>query len=222
MSFYEILLVVISGVGLLHGFFIATYLIILKGKKSLANILLAITLIAMGFRIGKSVMLNFVAHLEFQFILIGLGIILLIGPLLRWYVKAMTQPNYKLNASIYLETIPFFFVFILSFLVSENTFKKSTYGFEAFASILLITYLHFAIYIFLSWQKVNQKKKNIKIKTKAQESIISWLQMLIYGFMIIWVSYVLNILDDVIPYIIAPILYSIGVYVLSFKAYIIC
>jgi hypothetical protein len=42
---------------------------------------------------------------------------------------------------------------------------------------------------------------------------------LIIGFVIIWFSYALNVLDDEVPYIIGPIVYSLAVYFLSYKAF---
>ena len=57
------------------------------------------------------------------------------------------------------------------------------------------------------------------LQTKSQKAILDWLSYLIIGFVVIWVTYVLNILDDTVPYIIGPIVYSIVIYFLSFKAF---
>ena len=43
--------------------------------------------------------------------------------------------------------------------------------------------------------------------------------LLIIGFVVIWISYVLNIIDDEVPYIIGPIVYSLVIYFLSYKAF---
>jgi AraC-like DNA-binding protein len=42
------------------------------------------------------------------------------------------------------------------------------------------------------------------------------LRLFFYGLLIIWVAYALNLFDDVIPYVIGPILYSGVAYVISF------
>jgi len=55
-------------------------------------------------------------------------------------------------------------------------------------------------------------------RTKSQVAILQWLRVLIVGFMLIWVSYVLNIVEDTVPYIIGPIVYSAVIYYLSYKA----
>ncbi len=46
-----------------------------------------------------------------------------------------------------------------------------------------------------------------------------WLRPLLIGFILIWVSYVLNLLDDAVPYVIGPLVYSVVVYFLSYKAF---
>lgn len=221
MSFYEILLIIISSAGLLHGFFLATYLLILDNKKSIANLLLAVVLIATGLRIGKSVVLNFVANLEFQYILLGLGLLLLIGPLLRWYTLAMTRSSYKLKPISSLALLPFCVVFFIRFFATEDTFKEAQYGLYIFGGLLLGCYFHLALHILLSWKILSQVKKEYpkENRTRAQDAIVNWLQKLLYVFVIIWISYMLNILDDEVPYIIGPILYSLGVYFLSYKGY---
>ena len=173
----------------------------------------------MAFRIGKSVMLNFGDNdLEPIFIFAGLAFLLLIGPLLRWYVLGMTKPNFKLQKSYFIELIPFGLVFISSFFITKEWYDiNNKMAIIVFASILLFIYIHFALYIFLSWRKV--KKTILKQETKSQIAIFKWLKQLIIGFALIWISYVLNILDGKVPYIIGPIVYSIVIYFLSYKAF---
>lgn len=220
MSFLDILLVIISSAGLLHGVLVAFYLCVFKKKKSQTNLLLGLILIFMAFRIGKSVMMNFGdLDLEPIFIFVGLAFLLLIGPLLRWYVLGMSRPGFKLQKSFLFELIPFGLIFISSLFITKEWYDVTNKtAIIVFASVLLFIYLHFALYIFISWRKV--KKTNRKEgETKSQIAIFNWLKLLVIGFAIIWVSYVLNILDDEVPYIIGPIVYSIVIYFLSYKAF---
>ncbi len=222
MSFLDILLIIISSAGLLHGALFAVYLCFFKKKRTLPNYLLGFILIFMAFRIGKSVMLNFGNDLEPIFIFAGLAFLLLIGPLLRWYVLGMTHSNFKLPNYYLTELIPFILVFGMSFFVTKNWFEKDNkQAIIVFGSILLFIYLHFAFYIFISGsllQKVKNKYKEV-LQTKSQRAIFEWLQVLIVGFIIIWISYFLNIIEDTVPYIVGPIVYSIVVYFLSYKAF---
>ncbi len=58
-----------------------------------------------------------------------------------------------------------------------------------------------------------------EVQTKSQEAVLTWLQLLIAGFIVIWISFFLNIVDDAVPYITGPIMYSVAVYFLSYKAF---
>ena len=150
----------------------------------------------MGFRIGKSVLLYFGDDLEPIFIFAGLSFLLLIGPLLRWYVKTMTTSYFSISRVNYLELVPFMLTFILSFFISTHWFNENNKEAVAlFASIIIFTYLHLAFYIFKSGQLV-QKVMKIHLeakRTKPQVALLQWLRALIIGVSIIWVSYVLNL-----------------------------
>ncbi len=222
MSFSNILLVIISSAGLLHGVLFAFYLFFFKKKKTITNFLLGLILIFMAFRIGKSVMLNFGSELEPIFIFAGLALLLVIGPLLRWYVLGMMRPHFKLSKSYIIELAPFGFIFSSSFFITKEWFDSNNkQAIILFASVLIFIYLHLAFYIFLSWKTLKTERKNYQNQelTKSQKAIFDWLQLVIIGLVIIWGSYVLNILDDTVPYIIGPIVYSAVIYFLSYKAF---
>ena len=176
----------------------------------------------MAFRIGKSVMLYFGNDLEPIFIFAGLAFLLLIGPLLRWYVLAMTRYNFEFSKNKLLELVPFALIFVMSFFVSRKWFETNNKEvIIVFASALIFIYLHFAFYIFLSGrllQKVKGAYRNV-LQTKSQKAIFEWLQVLIIGFIVIWISYFLNIVEDTVPYIVGPIVYSVVIYFLSYKAF---
>lgn len=221
LSFLDILLVIISSAGLLHGVLFAFYLIIFKKKKTLTNRLLGLILIFMAFRIGKSVMLNFGDGLEPVFIFIGLAFLLLIGPLFRWYVSGMTSPNFKLPKYYYLEIIPFVLIFTSSLFVTKEWYDNSKLVIVIFGSGLIFIYLHLFFYIMFGWWILKKTKQQHQetLQTKSQKAIFSWLRFLIAGFIVIWITYVLNILDETVPYIVGPILYSMIIYFLSYKAF---
>ncbi|WP_133067237.1 helix-turn-helix domain-containing protein [Flagellimonas pacifica] len=176
----------------------------------------------MAFRIGKSVLLNFGNDLEPLFIFAGLAFLLLIGPLIRWYYMAMTHASFKLPRYYLLELLPFSIIFLGSFFVTKDWFETNNQQVViVFGSILIFIYLHFAFYIFLaaSMLKKTRKSYSKEPQTKSQRAIFSWLSLLIVGFIVIWISYFLNIIEDTVPYIIGPIMYSVVVYFLSIKAF---
>ena len=183
--------------------------------------LLGLILIFMAFRIGKSVLLNFGDGLEPIFIFIGLVFLLVIGPLLHWYTLSMVRPNYKVSRQSFLELAPFGIFFTASLFVTKEWYENSEWVLIIFSSGLIFIYLHFAFYMILSWRiyRFQRRKHQEVLLTKSQQAVFSWLRLLIGGFVVIWLSYVLNILDEAVPYIIGPILYSIIIYYLSYKAY---
>ncbi len=222
MNFLDILLVIISSAGLLHGVAFAIYLSFFKKKKTTTNYLLALILVFMALRIGKSVMLNFGNGLEPVFIFLGLTFLLLIGPLLRWYVAGMTQVNFKLPQYYFLELVPFAVLFVFSFFVTKNWFDTNNKDLIiVFGSVLIFIYLHFAFYIFMANRRLKKAKKSYasERQTKSQKAIMTWLNLLIISFIVIWLSYFLNIIEGAVPYITGPIMYSMVVYFLSFKAF---
>ena len=222
MNFTDILLVIISSAGFLHGTTAAMYLSSFKKKKQLTNYILAFILVFMAFRIGKSVLLYFGNDLEPVFIFIGLAFLLIIGPLLRWYVLGMTRENFKLTRNYFLELLPFLILFLASFFVTKNWFEtKDKQVIIVFASVLIFIYLHFAFYILIGGITIRKtlKKHAKEFRTKSQKAIFTWLNLLIVGFVIIWISYFLNIIEDAVPYITGPIMYSMVIYFLSLKAF---
>ncbi|MGX1930150.1 helix-turn-helix domain-containing protein [Flagellimonas sp. 2504JD4-2] len=222
MGFLDILLVIISSAGLLHGITFALYLCFFKKKKTLTNYLLALILVFMAFRIGKSVMLNFGNDLEPVFIFTGLALLLLIGPLLRWYSAGMTTVGFRLPKSFIFELLPFALLFLGSLFVTRDWFESHNKEvIIVFGSGLIFIYLHFAFYIFIVGRAVKKSKRSTPVeqRTKSQKAILAWLSLVVIGFVIIWISYFLNIIEDTIPYIIGPMMYSAVVYFLSFKAF---
>lgn len=175
----------------------------------------------MAFRIGKSVMKDFGDGLEPLFIFAGLAFLLLIGPLLRWYVLGMTQANFKWEKKYLPELIPFTLTFVMSLFLTKDSFEKDTWIIIALSSALIFIYLHFAFYIFMAWRSLKKTKIRYQKehRTKSQAAILTWLNLLIIGFVLIWISYVLNIIEEQVPYIIGPIMYSIVIYFLSYKAF---
>lgn len=172
----------------------------------------------MAFRVGKSVLFNFVEDVDFLIIFIGLSILLILGPLLYFYIKSITTPDYQLKKTNFHYFWPFALMLMLSSLATEKWFIE--HG-ESWAFILLaFVYGHLAFYIFKSWKIVKKilKKENHTL-TKSQNTVLTWSRYVISGVIIIWLSYVLNVFEDKIPYILGPIIYSITIYTLTFIAF---
>ena len=218
MERLDIILLIICGAGLMHGIFISAYLLIHRKNQILSKSLLATILLVMALRVGKSLLLIFEENLEFQIIMLGLSTLLLLGPLLLRYIKSILIPNYQLTISDFKFFIPFVIFFLISFLFSEQWFIEHG-KYWAFL-LLCFIYIHFAVYIFISFQLVIKtlQKRNQEL-TKSQKIIIIWSRYFIAGVFVIWLSYVSNIFEDTIPYIVGPLIYSVTIYILTFIAF---
>jgi AraC-like DNA-binding protein len=221
MDTIDIFLIIICGAGLIHGLSLGVYFSFIKSKRSIADVFLAILLSLMAFRVGKSIVLQFNANLEYLFILLGLSVLLVIGPLLYWYVNSLIRVSFKLPRYHYLHLAPFILVLCVSIFISKEWLI--TKGKLLFFLILIGVYLHLAIYILYSTRilyNFNKSFKN-KDKTKVQESVSKWLSWVLIGISVIWCSYVLNIFEDKVPYIMGPLIYSVCVYVLTYVAFVL-
>ncbi len=222
MSFQDIFLIVLSSAGLLHGVLLAVFFVFLRKKRSLTHILLGAVLFFMALRIGKSIVLNFSTDLEVVYIYLGLSFLLLIGPLVHWYMKAMTIPSYIIHRRQFLEFIPFLLMIGIGVAVRGRDFDLEDNNLVIlFGSSLIFIYLHLAVYVFMSYMALRKVKgsKERKNFSKSQKSIMEWLRFLVIGLVLIWIAYFVNIIENSIPYVIGPLIYSAVIYFLSYKAW---
>ncbi|MEM7298398.1 MAG: AraC family transcriptional regulator, partial [Bacteroidota bacterium] len=52
-------------------------------------------------------------------------------------------------------------------------------------------------------------------KEEENKETIKWLNTMFIGLLVVWIAYVLNLFDDLVPYVLGPVLYSIVAYSLS-------
>jgi AraC-like DNA-binding protein len=205
----HILILAICGLGVVHGISLGVYLILTAKANSLANNLLGILLVIFGLRISKSVFLYFTSDLDFLLITLGLTLILSFGPLFYFYVRSFLEETFQLRRQHLIHAVPFLIFMGLNF---SGVLSKDFY--LAFGIIFI--YLHFLGYIIASfvwqrryWQLASVSGSEVKKK---------WVNYLHIGIALIWVSYFTYLLDELVPYIVGPITYSLVIYPLSFWA----
>ncbi|MBX2962140.1 MAG: AraC family transcriptional regulator [Cyclobacteriaceae bacterium] len=209
MSPYHIILVVISGLGVIHGIFLALFLWGYKKGNSLSNKLLSGLLIILSFRVGKSVLLEFTDSIDIKIIFVGLSTIMAIGPLYYFFVLSCTRKSFRLTPKHFLHFIPAVIGLVIGLQLEAHHTKTLPLG--IFVTLFISYYLHFLIYLLFSyWYVLQQKMVGLSVDTFVL------LRLFFYGLLIIWGVYVLNLFDDVIPYVVGPILYSVVAYVISF------
>lgn len=211
MTVTNIFLILISGLGVLHGFLISLYFLISNRGLAVSNRLLSFLFFVLSFRIGKSIILEFADHIRFELIFTGLASLLLIGPLFYFYVKSVLDKSFTIERKSLLHFIPFLPAFLFAIAINA-TFIRQTPTW-VFITMFCIYYGHYLCYLCSAYIYLNRIKKS-----EGRTVIIDWLYLLLYALAAIWIVYVLNIVEDKIPYLIGPILYSIIVYAGTFMA----
>lgn len=210
MSSLNISLILISGLGVLHGVFLAMYLWTFNKGNQLSNKILSLLLLALSFRIGKSVFLEFADHLHIKMIFVGLAVMMAIGPLFWLFTLSCTHKKLKVKKNQLLHFIPTLFGVLFGLWVTKSEVNSLPKIF--LASLFISYYLQYIIYLAISYLYILKHKKTGELK----ENTFKLLQLIFVGLLIIWIAYFFNLLDDIIPYIVGPILYTLIAYTISF------
>jgi AraC-like DNA-binding protein len=212
MNIEHLLLIILSGLGVFHGVFIA--IILWNNKTGLYNTnrILAILMLIFSIRIAKSVVLEFSPNLNMVYVYGGLTLLMFLGPLFFLYSKLLFRRENIISRSDIFHFIPG--VVFLSATLPFNIigFRNLPQWFGVL--LFLVFYSHFLFYLLYT------KIKFLKADTSSGVSSlgVQWLNILFYGLLVIWLVYVLNLFEEDIPYIIGPIMYSISVYVITYVA----
>jgi AraC-like DNA-binding protein len=186
------------------GVFVSLFLAILlftKKGKNMADIILGIWLLVIGVHIWMySGFLN--NEVKNYPNLLGISLIMpfLHGPLLFYYILALTKPhafNKKLILThvvlpmvVFLLYIPFF---TLNNAEKIEVFQNQGRGYENTMQIVNILLIVSGIcYLFLNFKLLNDHKKSILTQFSNQELInLNWLRVLIYMMAVIWVCIII-------------------------------
>ncbi|WP_207496966.1 helix-turn-helix domain-containing protein [Aridibaculum aurantiacum] len=210
MSIGQIILIIVSGLGIFHGLFTAVLLWSTKAPNPLSNKLLSAVMVVLSLRVGKSVIMAFVDRFPMLYVYLGLCLMLFIGPLFLIYAKTVLQKNFALSKKELLHFVPAVVFIALGFPMQQFGFRNLPEYIAIFC--FLFFYIHFLSYILFSWLKVIKAAESTT-ETKA------WVNILTIGLSTIWFEYVLNLFEERVPYILGPIVYSVTVYVITFLAY---
>lgn len=207
LSIGDIALVIISGLGVIHGLLLGIFLFLHTKGRRLSNQLLGFLLFVLSFRVGKSVLLEFAQDLHVKIIFIGLASMLLIGPLFYFFSKSVLSRSFSIRKIDFLHFIPALLGIGFGFWIEETHLKS--FPLWVFVMVYAFYYGHFISYLVYSYR--------VAVKSPAlNPSNYKLLQLIFFGLTAIWFVYILNLFDEDIPYIIGPILYSIVAYSISF------
>lgn len=188
---------VLSSLGVAQALLLCIYLFTLKEKK--ANLFLALALLGITLRIGKSV---FLSYMDVPPWLRNLAIsgLLLSGPCLWFYGKALFEKR-TFVARDYLHLVPFILFFSLSGFIPNR-------GDLVSGLIYAMVFVHLAVYLFICWRYLLQELSGARLQ--------SWYRNIVAGVTFIWFLY-MGIFATIIPlYILGAVFFSFLIYIFSF------
>ncbi len=202
MDFSEGLVAILSSIGVIQGLLIAGYLLQLDSGNRQSNQLLAVVIIGLSIRIGKSV-LNYYFLLEGWHRNIGLAGFLLVGPALFFYGKSLFEKSWKFKVRNAWHFIPAVLFLGFGWLIPNQTNNVPSYVSYSLVLVQFGLYLYFSI---LLWIKYKDQPTQVR----------SWFRNLTLGVLLLWVFY-LSIFLRVIPaYIGGALLHSFLIYAFTY------
>jgi len=196
------IVLVVSCLGIAQALFLCFYLATLKKGNKRANIFLALMLLGLIIRIGKSI-LNVYLDLSPWQRNLGISGILLVGPFLWFYGRALLEKPKVFALKNYIHLVPFCLFALFCTLIPND---GRPIGYFSYLSV----FVHLAIYIGLSITLLMRNKNSIHIQ------LFNWYRNLIIGVSLIWLFYIGNVMGLIPLYIGGAIFFSFLVYTFSF------
>lgn len=201
------ILVLLSSVGALQSLFFAIYLFTLTNGNRTANRMLAWLLLALTGRVAKSVGYYFTDdNLPTMLENLGFGANTAITPLLYLYFLAFLNPKYKFRPKQLLHLIPFFAIVLFDPLI-KDTFWLKWGGYHLVLHHMFVYWVlaGYVLYLYL-----------IKNPQGVSKIARSWVLILWVGIGLIWAAYASNFFLHWVPYITAPVIFSLLMYIVGF------
>ncbi|WP_055395456.1 helix-turn-helix domain-containing protein [Flagellimonas eckloniae] len=198
----DVLILVLSSLGVAQALFLSFYLLTLKKGNRNANIFLGLAIFGLTMRIGKSI-LNVHLNLDPWQRNLGLSGILLTGPFLWFYGKALLDAQKKFVLKDYIHIVPFvLFAFLCAIIPNDG--RPISYA------IYLTVFAHLATYVVFSSQVF------YKHRTKVHPQRASWYRNLVIGVALIWLFYMGHLAGLFSLYIGGAVFFSVLIYIFSF------
>ncbi|HMJ67265.1 MAG TPA: helix-turn-helix domain-containing protein [Cyclobacteriaceae bacterium] len=171
-------LLVISSIAVSHGLFWAT--VLLGMNQRLSNRLLAVLLIMISFRVGKSVVGMLMPGYMYFFSGVGVVSMSAIGPLLFLFAKSLFDSTYKVTWKDWLHFVPPA-VLLVVMLIREGRFINGAY--TVFTASVLVYMI--ATLIFLLRNRETFRADDMKWK---------WIMFIIGGIGLLFITFVCQLL----------------------------
>ena len=191
---------VLSNLGTVQGLFLSVYLWLLRTPEKVANRLLALLLLGLSIRVGKSV-LNHYLELEPWHRNMGLSGFLTVGPLLLLYGRVLLS-NSGLTRRDLLHFVPAGSYFLFSAVIPNS---RDLVSYVSYSFVLL----QLLLYLFLSFRQSRHNKNVVP-------TVHQWYLNMVVGISLVWLLYVLIFIRIIPFYIGGAISYSILIYTFTY------
>lgn len=198
-----LILVLIGITGVLNGFFLFFYLLIVYSKKNPAEKYLAFLVLFLTIRMAKSIIAS-LTPVNFIIIHIGLAAFISIGPMLLLYIRKSINPQLTISVIDVLHFVPAVLVMSCIFLPYPQSDPVWNTRYDLIM-LHILTYLVLTISYFL-------RKEDSKILPYKKE----WYIFLIGAIALIWLSYGITWWIGILPYLSGTFLFCLFVYMILF------
>lgn len=205
------ILLILSSIGVVNCLFAALYLLFsTKFKARISIRLLALLLLMLAIRIGKSVAFYFYPGLDNIIINIGIAAFVSVGPFLYLLVRSIIYEEKRLRLTDYLHFIP-----TLGVLAFADAYWLRHGGNPIWLIVYRFILVQMLLYFLISFEKMKKYSKEI---TNNIESL--FIPDVFKGLLIIWLSYFIDAFYRDYPYVLNPLIFTVFFYYLAYKVFI--
>jgi len=193
---------VLSCLGAIQALFLCVYLFTIKKGNQRANRFLALVLLGLTIRIGKSVFHHFTV-VDPRIRNLAISAILTVGPFLWFYGRALLEKQKVFLKKEYIHLIPFtLYVFCSPIIPNKGDMLSSI--------LYILVFVHMGIYLGISWRYLKTMNQ------RAAPQLIHWFRNILIGVSLIWTLFVGIMLGWIPFYILGAISFSFLMYLFSF------
>ena len=198
------LVLVLASIGVIQALFLCAYLFSLRAGNRQAQLFLALILLGLSIRIGKSVFNHF-WELDPWMRNIGLAGFLMVGPSLWLYARALIDGRAE-RSSVLLSHYGLALSYLLFCWLIPN--ERNWASYLSYSIVLL----HFLAYLVMT--EIARRGAGQRASLAPEPS--QWLRNIIIGLALVWIYYLLVFVRVLPFYIGGAIFYSCLIYMLSY------
>lgn len=188
----------VLGLTAFQSLFFFVFLVSHRKGKIQSNRILAAYLLVLFFMLCQDLLFRFDFYLKAPYLAYqGTKLVFLVGPLLYFYTRSLTQKQVTFTSATLLHMIPFaaftaimLFAFDLKsvdeklrLLTTDDTILHPSVSF----SFLILYYLQLISYVAVSLKRLHDYQTEIRERFSSTDRIsLSWLRFVLWGFAIIW------------------------------------